>query len=102
MATAIQNNLGNKKMKRFEFICKGKRSHFIDAATEELARAQFAENKFTSELSIIDVVEFEVPVTLPQTTINAAMEGFTKTVSDSVPTQAELDAQVIGSIKVGF
>ena len=48
-------------MKRFEFICKGKRSHFLEAATEEAARSFFAENRTTATLEIIDVIEVAIP-----------------------------------------
>jgi hypothetical protein len=89
-------------MKRFEFICKGKRSHTIEATTEELARAQFAENRYTSTLEIIDVIEVEIPAPLDTSSVNTSLEGFTQTFSDAIPTSAELASLAASSTKVGY
>lgn len=79
-------------MKRFEFICKGKRSHFLEAATEEAARSFFAENRTTATLEIIDVIEVAIPTPIDTTGIVMKQEGFERTNSEIKPTSQEIAA----------
>jgi len=81
-------------MKRYEFICKGRKTHTIEATSEENARAFFAENRHTAGMEIIDVIEKEIPAVKVYGNEGAStLEGFTKTISEAIPTKAELKAQ---------
>lgn len=79
-------------MKRFEFICKGKRSHFLDALTEDAARAFFAENRTTATLEIIDVIEIPMPTPIDTSGVTMNLEGFVKTHSEVKPTAEQIAA----------
>jgi hypothetical protein len=88
-------------LKRYEFICKGKRSHFLDATSEDAARSFFAENRFTSSMEIIDVIE--VPMPTPITSgINMKLEGFERTNTEIKPTSQEIAALAASSEKIGY
>jgi hypothetical protein len=89
-------------MKRYEFICKGKKSHFLEALTEEAARSFFAENRTTSSMEIIDVIEVEIPKPIPLNVVPNNNDIVTQTISDSVPSQKELESALIGSTRVGY
>ncbi|NBP55017.1 hypothetical protein EBU71_00465 [bacterium] len=77
-------------MKRFEFICKGKRSHFLEADTEEAARSFFAENRTTATLEIIDVIEVPMPTPIDTSGITMKLEGFERINSEPKPSAAEI------------
>jgi len=88
-------------LKRYEFICKGKRSHFLDATSEDAARSFFAENRFTSSMEIIDVIE--VPMPTPLTSgISMKLEGFERTNTEIKPTSQEIAALAASSEKIGY
>jgi hypothetical protein len=89
-------------MKRFEFICKGKRSHFLEAATEEAARSFFAENRTTATLEIIDVIEVAIPTPLNTSGVTMRLEGFERIDSETKPTSQEIAALASSSEKIGF
>ena len=89
-------------MKRFEFICKGKRSHFLEAATEEAARSFFAENRTTATLEIIDVIEVAIPTPMDTSGVTMKLEGFERTNSEFKPTSQEIEALAATSEKVGY
>lgn len=89
-------------MKRFEFICKGKRSHFLDALTEEAARSFFAENRTTATLEIIDVIEVAIPTPMDTSGVTMKLEGFERTNSEFKPTSQEIEALAATSEKVGY
>lgn len=77
-------------MKRFEFICKGKRSHFLEATTEEAARSFFAENRTTATLEIIDVIEVPMPTPIDTSGVTMKLEGFERINSEIKPTAEEI------------
>jgi len=79
-------------MKRFEFICKGKRSHFLEALTEEAARSFFAENRTTATLEIIDVIEVPMPTPIDKSGASMKLEGFERINSEVKVSKADLDA----------
>lgn len=79
-------------MKRYEFICKGRKTHTIDAISEENARAFFAENRTTAGWEIIDVIEKDLPTPIVFANEGSkSLEGFTKTITEhTAPSQASL------------
>jgi len=78
-------------MKRYEFICKGRKTHTIDAINEDNARAFFAENRHTAGFEIIDVIEKDLPSPIVfENGGSKSIEGFSQTITDSVPTKEEL------------
>ncbi len=88
-------------MKRFEFICKGKRSHFLEAETEEAARSFFAENRTTATLEIIDVIEVAIPAPFDASGVTMRLEGFERINSEPKPTLAEITGPA-NAEKVGY
>jgi hypothetical protein len=89
-------------MKRFEFICKGKRSHFLEALTEEAARSFFAENRTTATLEIIDVIEVPMPTPIDTTGVSMKLEGFERINSEIKPTSQEIAALAASGEKIGY
>lgn len=66
----------------------------LEAINEDAARAFFAENRHTAGMEIIDVIEKEIPAPIITGNEGAStLEGFTKTISEAIPTKAELQAQ---------
>lgn len=79
-------------MKRFEFICKGKQSRFIEALTEEAARIWFEQNN-RYNMEIIDVIEVPIPAPIdPSSFNNMKLEGFERTDSEIKPTTEAIEA----------
>jgi len=89
-------------MKRFEFICKGKRSHFLEALTEEAARSFFAENRTTATLEIIDVIEVPMPTPINTSGVTMKLEGFERINSEVKPTAQEIAAFAASGEKIGY
>jgi len=89
-------------MKRFEFICKGKRSHFLEALTEEAARSFFAENRTTATLEIIDVIEVPIPTPIDTSGVSMKLEGFERINSEIKPTSQEIAALAASGEKIGY
>jgi hypothetical protein len=89
-------------MKRFEFICKGKRSHFLEALTEEAARSFFAENRTTATLEIIDVIEVPMPTPINTSGVTMKLEGFERINSEVKPTAQEIAALAASGEKIGY
>jgi len=89
-------------MKRFEFICKGKRSHFLEALTEEAARSFFAENRTTATLEIIDVIEVPMPTPINTSGVTMKLEGFERINSEVKPTVQEIAALAASGEKIGY
>ena len=89
-------------MKRFEFICKGKRSHFLEALTEEAARSFFAENRTTATLEIIDVIEVPMPTPIDKSGVSMKLEGFERINSEIKPTSQEIAALAASGEKIGY
>lgn len=89
-------------LKRYEFICKGKRSHFLDATSEDAARSFFAENRFTSTMEIIDVIEVPMPTPLDSSGINMKLEGFERANIEIKPTSQEIAALAASGEKIGY
>lgn len=67
---------------RYDFICKGKMTICFDAASEDAARAMFAESLSCQGKEIIDVIEREI-VNTPVEVYNVpGLEGFETTKSE--------------------
>lgn len=67
---------------RYDFICKGKFIHSIDAVSEDTARAMFADSACCVGLEIIDVIEKAIPTAPVNPGFNLSAEGYERTDSE--------------------
>jgi hypothetical protein len=81
---------------RYDFICKGKLTISFDAASEEAARAMFAESLSCQGKEIIDVIEKEIVITPVEAYSTPGIEGF-ETVKSEPKASAEWIASTVAA-----